>query len=159
MSDDNRQLLVYNFPAGSNYEGALVGAVERIESGGAMRVVAAMFVGRQADGEPVAVYLSTTSSAGLIGKLVSFRLEDQARARATAKVMESEAGDAARSVSETLEPGEAVAAMLVEHTWASTLADAIDRMGGSQVKSEFVAAHHDELPSMLVAAVGPPSSD
>ena len=159
MSSDNRQLLVFSFPAESATEGRLVGAVERIESGGAMRILAAMFVSRQPNGELVAANLSTTSSAGLISKLVAFRLEDQARAKATAQALESDAGDAVRSLGDSLQPGQAVAAVLVEHTWAATLADAIDRMGGSQVKSEFVAAQHDELPALLVDAVGPGASN
>ena len=42
-----RQLLAYTFPPGSAFEGQLVGALERIESGGAMRVLDALFVARE----------------------------------------------------------------------------------------------------------------
>jgi hypothetical protein len=118
-----------------------------------MRILAAMFVGRQPDGELVAVSLSTTSSAGLIGKLLAFRLEDRERAKATEKVLASEAGEHVRSLADTLGPGAAVAGILVEHTWAASLADAIERMGGAQVANEFVAGEGVELPAMLASAV------
>ena len=154
MSSSNRQLLVFRFPAESEYEGRLVGAVERIESGGAMRIVSAMFVGRQADsGELVAVSLTTEGSAGLIGKLLAFRLEDRARTKATERVLASAAGDGVRALAETLKPGEAVAGVLVEHTWAQMLTEMIDRVGGAQVVSEFVSDEHPELSEMVLDAV------
>jgi hypothetical protein len=154
MSSSNRQLLVFRFPADSEYEGRLVGAVERIENGGAMRILSAMFVGRQADsGELVAVSLTTEGSAGLIGKLLAFRLEDRARTRATERVLASPAGDGVRSLADTLQPGEAVAGVLVEHTWAQMLGEAIDRVGGTQVVSEFVGDEHPELSTMVLHAV------
>ena len=154
MSSSNRQLLVFRFPAESEYEGRLVGAVERIESGGAMRIVSAMFVGRQADsGELVAVSLTTEGSAGLIGKLLAFRLEDRARTKATERVLASAAGDGVRALAETLRPGEAVAGVLVEHTWARMLTEMIDRVGGAQVVSEFVSDEPAELSQMVLDAV------
>ncbi len=155
MPAGNRQLLVFAFPAGSEFEGRLVGAIERIESGGAMRILAAMFVGRQADsGELVAASLSTESSAGLIGKLLAFRLEDQARARATERVLESPAGEAVRAMAQTLRPGEAVAGIVVEHTWALGLAETIERIGGRQVVSEVVGEDqsHDLAATLLAVA-------
>ena len=154
MSSSNRQLLVFRFPAESEYEGRLVGAVERIESGGAMRILGAMFVGRQADsGELVAVSLTTEGSAGLIGKLLAFRLEDRARTKATERVLASAAGDGVRALAEKLGPGEAVAGVLVEHTWARMLGETIDRVGGAQVVSQFVADEHPELSQMVLDAV------
>ena len=42
----SRQLLTYRFGSDSRFEGQLVGALERIESGGAMRVLDALFVAR-----------------------------------------------------------------------------------------------------------------
>lgn len=154
MSSSNRQLLVFRFPAQSEYEGRLVGAVERIESGGAMRILAAMFVGRQAEsGELVAVSLTTEGSSGLIGKLLAFRLEERARSKATERALAGEAGDGVRALAETLQPGEAVAGVLVEHTWARMLGETIDRVGGAQVVSEFVSDEHPELSQMVLEAV------
>lgn len=141
MSAPPRQLLAYAFPPGTAFEGQLVGALERIESGGAMRILDALFVGREAaSGEVVAVSLSADGSAGTIGRLLSFRLDDSARASATERVLEGRAGTMARSLAATLEPGGAVAAVLVEHTWALALSDAITRIGGDQTVNESVGA-------------------
>ena len=136
-----RQLLAYRFPPGSGFEGQLVGALERIESGGAMRILDALFVGReQGSGELVAVSMSSQSAAGMVGRLLSFRLEARARRKTTERVLEGRSGDLVRSLAETLEPGAAVAAVLVEHTWELALADSVARIGGTALVSEFVQA-------------------
>jgi hypothetical protein len=144
MTADRRQLLAFSFPPGSSFEGQLVGALERIESGGAMRILDALFVGRDAGtGELVAVSLSTDGSAGMIGRLLSFRMEESARRRSTERVLESRAGPMVSSLAAPLAPGAAVAAVLVEHTWSFALGESIGRIGGEQTLSEFVDA--DEI--------------
>jgi hypothetical protein len=141
MSSAHRQLLVYTFAPGSSFEGQLVGALERIESGGAMRILDVLFVGRDAaSGELVAVSMSTDGAAGMVGRLVSFRLERGARERATARVLESPAAGLAQSLAAQLEPGGAVAAILVEHAWEQLLAEAIARLGGAQALNDQVDA-------------------
>jgi hypothetical protein len=61
-------------------------------------------------------------------------------------------------------PGAAVAAVLVEHTWARTLEDAVSASAGTRVSSEFVnGASLAELAPLLLAAArhnrpGSPSS-
>jgi hypothetical protein len=139
MTYPTRQLLAYNFGPGSSFEGQLVGALERIESGGAMRILDALFVARQPEsGELVAVSLSADGSAGMIGRLISFRLDESARKASTRRVLDGPAGDMVRSLAEGLQPGNALAAVLVEHKWALTLGEAITRMGGSEAVNEFV---------------------
>ena len=41
-----RQLLLYGFAADATFEGQLVGALERLESGGALRILDVLFVRR-----------------------------------------------------------------------------------------------------------------
>jgi len=147
-----RQLLVFSFPPGSSFEGRLVGALERIESGGAMRIMDALFVAREQSGELVAVSMRADGSAGMIGRLLSFRLDDRARASATKRVLESPAGETVRSLAEPLEAGAAIAAVLIEHAWSTALADAIARMGGTQTVSEFV--DHGEIHEAGVRLLG-----
>lgn len=43
------QLLIYGFAPGAAFEGQLVGAIERIERGGTLRVLDVLFVMRDAD--------------------------------------------------------------------------------------------------------------
>ncbi len=140
MEAPPRQLVAFAFPRGSSFEGQLVGALERVESGGAMRILDALFVGREADsGELAAVEMTADSSAGMVGRLLTFRLEGgTARKSMTDKVLESRLGSLVRAVAENLEPGEAMAAVLVEHTWAQHLGEGISRMGGTPMHDEFV---------------------
>jgi hypothetical protein len=139
MPSGSRQLLAYRFPPGSRFEGQLVGALERIESGGTMRILDALFVGRDPDsGDVIAVSMSTDSSAGMIGRLLSFRLDDHERQTTTQRALDGPAGPVVRSLAAKLEPGEAIASLLVEHAWAVALNEAIGRLGGTEVLSEFV---------------------
>ena len=136
----SNQLLVYRFGSKSRFEGQLVGALERIESGGAMRVVDALFLQREREsGELTAVTLSSRTG-GMISKLLGFRLDERERKAATARALGGEAGDVLAALGEELEPGGAVAAVLVEHVWARALVDAVARVGGAEVASEFVDA-------------------
>ena len=153
-----RQLLAYSFPPGSSFEGELVGALERIESGGALRILDALFVSREGDsGELVAVALGADGAAGAIGRLLSFRLDGQSsRAQATERVLRGPRGPLARSLAGRLEPGAALAAVLVEHTWARQLDDAAGRIGGRPLASAFVEAQDigsvwAELPADVAA--------
>jgi hypothetical protein len=96
-----RQFLAFRFGRHSRFEGQLVGALERIESGGTMRILDGLFVSREPDS----------------GEL------------------------------------SAIAAVLVEHTWAEALADAVDRVGGAEIASEFVDVDGvSELTPRLLAA-------
>ncbi len=134
-----QQLVTYTFPPGGDHGGMLLGALERIESGGAIRILGVLSVAREAgSGELVAVSLRSDSPAGMIGKLISFRLESRARARETERALEGQSGEEIRALADALEPGAAVAAVLVEHTWAQVLGDAVARTGGAPLGNEFL---------------------
>jgi hypothetical protein len=158
MTTGPTQLLVYEFPPGSSFEGQLVGALERIESGGAMRIRDGLFVGREDDsGDLIAISMTARGSGGMVTQLISVRLEGaSARRSATERVLEGPNGSFVRSLAATLQPGEALVAVLVEHTWAQMLTDTIGRMGGVQLASEFVDASEidagwSQLPAEIAA--------
>ena len=151
-----RQLLVYRFGPGAALEGRLVGALERMESGGTLRILDALFVATDAEtGELSAIDLQG-GSGGLIAKLLDFRLDSAgARRRASERALDEKSG-VARIIGElgkTLEPGASLAAVLVEHVWARVLEDAVSRIGGSRLGSHFVEAEtFSELAPELLAA-------
>jgi hypothetical protein len=129
-----RQLLVYGFGADARFEGRLVGALERIESGGALRIVETWFVGRDAEsGELAAIDLRSRGAGSLVGPLLDFRLDPAQRRKATAKV-----DPAVLERGASLAPGEAIATVLVEHVWARALEDAVTESGGTPLTNEFV---------------------
>ncbi len=59
--------------------------------------------------------------------------------------------DALRTLAEALEPGHAIAAALVEHTWTRALEDAVAQSGGTRIASHFVdaATFSELLPELL----------
>ncbi len=142
------QLLVFGFGPEAEFEGRLVGALERIESGGALRIRDALFVGADPEtGELVAV--ERRGDAAIIG-LLGFRLDARERRRSTERALASPSGDLVRRLGAALKPGCSLAAILVEHAWASALEDAVARSGGSslhdaRVDSTALDAHAAEL--------------
>ena len=154
MSAGSRQLLAFRFGSDSKFEGQLVGALERIESGGTMRVVDGLFVAREPEsGELTAIVLSDGSPSRMISRLLGFRLDDRERRAATQRALGGATGDAVQALGALLSPGTAVAAVLVEHKWADALFDAVARVGGTQVVSDFVdATGMEELTTRLIEA-------
>jgi hypothetical protein len=89
----------------------------------------------------------------MIGQLIGFRL-GEARGEETQAALEGPTGDVVRRLGDALEPGGAVAGVLVEHTWAQVLGEAVARIGGEQLLSEPVGAQDaGEVWAQLAAAV------
>jgi hypothetical protein len=153
------QLLLFAFGPDARFEGHLVGALERIESGGALRVLDALFVMSDREtGELVAIDLRGSAGGIVVAPLLDFRLDPASRRRATERALSPHASglpaEVLRELGETLEPGAALVALLVGHAWAETLEDAVSRTGGTRLAGEFVeAATLAELAPAVVAAV------
>ena len=134
----SRQLLVYGFGPESDFAGHLVGALERLESGGTLRIVDALFV--QSDpqtGELSAVELGGRRMDAMVASLLEFRLDMDKRRQMTERAL---GADNVRALADALEPGHALAAVLVEHVWATNLEDAVSRTGGELLADRLVDA-------------------
>ena len=141
MSRPPTQMLVFRFGADAGFEGRLVGALERIENGGTLRVLDALFVRLDPEtGELAAIDLRGHGRGGFVGPALNFRLDSGARRKATREALGSEAGETLQELAKVLEPGTAIAAVLVEHSWARSLDDAVARTGGTELANEFVDA-------------------
>jgi hypothetical protein len=135
----SRQFLAYRFEPGARFEGQLVGALERVESGGAIRVLEILFVTR----EPETGELTAISLRGLgprTGELLGFRLDAAERRAATQRALEGADAETVQELAGLLEPGAAIAAVLVEHVWANAVGEAVTRVGGAEAAAEFVDA-------------------
>lgn len=150
---------MYGFGPDANFEGQLVGALERLEVEGALRILDGLFVASDADtGELVAIDLKADRMDGTVAPLLDFRLDPAARRRSTERALASGTdGDLAnllRKLGTLLEPGAAMVALLVEHRWALALEDAVSRTGGSPLASDFVdaTALADLAPALIAAA-------
>ena len=159
MKLPSRQVLVFGFDASAAFEGQLVGALERLESGGAVRILDVLFVAAdEATGDHVAINLKG-GTGGLTAKLLDFRLDPAARRKATEQAIGGDASggmaDLLRDLGAALEPGTALAAVLIEHVWALALEDAVSRVSGRPLAIEFVeAARLSELPPDLLRKLG-----
>jgi hypothetical protein len=139
------QLLVYAFGPGAEFEGRLVGALERLESGGALRILDTLFLHRDAEtGELSAVGVRGDGAGRIVAPLLGFRLDPAERRRATERLLRDGTvgipGAAVEQLGSALEPGSAIAAVLIEHVWAGALEDAVSRSGGTPLAGEFVDA-------------------
>ena len=134
--------MLYAFDVDARFEGRLAGALERMESGGALRILEALFVGNDPEtGELAAVDLRSRGAGSMVLPAVGFRLDPAERARATKRALEAEGiGATLRELGAALAPGAALAAVLIEHTWARALGDAVSQSGGTPLSSEFVDA-------------------
>jgi hypothetical protein len=148
-----RQLLLYGFGPDADFEGRLVGALERLESGGALRILDVLFVRRDAEsGDIAAVDLHGEGAGGVVAPLLNFRLDEGERRRATERALRAGAGFV-RELGAALEPGGALAAVLVDHVWSSALDDAVARTGGTLLANDFVEGTAlGELEAELLAA-------
>jgi hypothetical protein len=151
-----RQLIFYRFAADAEFQGRLVGALERLESGGALRILDLLFVRRAPEsGDIEAIDMHGGSGGALVAPLLDFRLDEGARRRATERAVRAHA-ELVHQLGDSLAPGGAVAAVLVDHVWSDALDDAAERTGGTLLANDFVEAGElRELRAELLAAAGP----
>ena len=90
----------------------------------------------------------------MTSRILGFRLDPKDRRAATQKALNGETGEAVRSLAAMLSPGSAIAAVLLEHAWADALADAVARVGDTDIASDSVdSSRISELTSRLLGAV------
>jgi hypothetical protein len=149
------QLLLYSFGSDARFEGRLVGALERMESGGALRILEALFIRNNLEsGELEAVDLRGRGAGSMVMPLIDFRLDPGKRNRATERALGAGGlGETLGQLGAELAPGAAMAAVLVEHTWARALNEAVSQSSGTPLSGGFVdAASLPELTQELLAA-------
>jgi hypothetical protein len=146
-----RQLLVYRFSPGGHFEGQLVGALERLESGGSLRIRDALFLARDADTDELsAVDVRSGQAGAIVGPLLGFRLDARERRACTERVLAADASGVVTQLGATLPPGGALAAVLVEHRWHEVLDAAAAQTGGTPVLDTFIEADRiTDLPQLL----------
>ena len=142
---------MYGFGPGSDFAGYLVGAVQRVESGGAVRIADALFVQSDPEsGEIAAVALDGRRMDAMVASLLEFRLDEAKRRGITEKALGAEG---VRALAAALEPGTALVALLLEHVWSGVLEEAVARTGGTRLADRDVdAGSLSALTDQLVTA-------
>src|SRR4051812_49487680 len=133
MSDEPVQLLVYRFGTDAVFHGQLSGALERMETGDALRVLDVVVVGlERTTGELFAVALRGGGAGGLTAALLEFRLDAGGRAAATPPALGA-SGEHAQLIEELAaepEPGEALGALLLGDARGGPRGGGVGRRGG-----------------------------
>src|SRR5829696_2554802 len=136
-------LRVYRFDVDSVFEGALVGAVERLEADPGAGLLDALFVARDgATGELQAIDLATARADGTLSALLDFRLDLGRRRAMTRRTLATDAVPPAvlETIVTRLDPGDALLVLLLGGAPGPALDDAVARAGGRLVVDEVLRA-------------------
>jgi len=147
------QLLVLGFEE-PNFHGEIIAELERLRESDTVRVIDALAVHKDADGEIEIAHLSNltkdeASELGTkIGALIGLGIEGEEGAEAGALAGATAAAedgvnvftdDEAWDILEDIPNDSAAALILIEHHWAVGLRDAIARAGGFRLSDGFIS--------------------
>src|SRR3954471_18493154 len=99
------QLLSFHFGPEAAFEGQLLGALQRLESGGTLRILDVLFIQNDREtGELVAANLRGEGAGRVVTPLLSFRLDPSERRRITERTLAGRpggiSGDTVRAIGE-----------------------------------------------------------
>src|SRR5918994_5038886 len=146
------QLIVLGFQ-NPDFHGEIIDELERLRATDTVRVIDALAVYKDADGQIAAMHLSNLTDeeavelGSKIGALIGLGFEGEAGAEAGALAGAEAAADGisafsdedAWDVLEDIPDGSAAALILLEHNWAVGLRDAVARAGGFRVSDGFIS--------------------
>jgi uncharacterized membrane protein len=146
------QLIVLGFEH-PEFHGEIIAELERLKESDTVRVIDALAVHKDADGEIEVLHLSNLSKdeaielGSKVGALVGLGIEGEegmyagaeAGAEAAADGISAFSDDDAWDVLEDIPNDSAAALILLEHHWAVPLRDAIARAGGYRISDGFIS--------------------
>jgi uncharacterized membrane protein len=146
------QLIVlgFNHP---NFHGEIIAELERLRESDTVRVIDALAVHKDAEGEIEVAHLSNLTKdeavelGSKVGALIGLGIEGEegleagavAGAEAAADGVEVFSDEQAWDVLEDIPNDSAAALLLIEHHWAVPLRDAIARAGGRRISDGFIS--------------------
>ena len=146
------QLIVLGFPH-PDFHGEIIAELERLRESDTVRVIDALAVHKDADGEMEVAHLSNLSKdeaielGSKVGALIGLGIEGEEGMEAGAEAGAESAregvhlfsDDEAWDVLEEIPNDSAAALILLEHHWAVPLRDAIARAGGFRLSDGFIS--------------------
>jgi len=142
------QLIVLGFEH-PEFHGEIIAELERLKESQTVRVIDALAVHKDADGEIEVVHLSNLSKdeaielGSMVGALVGLGIEGEegmhTGAEAAADGISAFSDEDAWDVIEEIPNDSAAALILLEHHWAVPLRDAIARAGGHRISDGFIS--------------------
>ena len=148
------QLIALTFRLEADAESRLLAEVDRIRGRGVLRVLDMVVVAKGRDGTVEALAVGDDEDFGsLLADIAPFGEQNAGRQAAGDGAAGEPAGSGADALVNSVEPGNAVAFLLVEHLWASPLVDAVAAVGGALISDDFLAGDISRAIGAEVAAV------
>ena len=148
------QLIALTFRLEADAESRLLAEVDRIKGRGVLRVLDMVLAAKGRDGTVEALAVGDDEDFGsLLAGIAPFGAENAGRQAAGDGAAGEPAGSGADALVSSVEPGNAVAFLLVEHLWASPLVDAVSAAGGALISDDFLAGDISRAIGAEVAAV------
>jgi DNA-binding NarL/FixJ family response regulator len=156
------QMIALTFRRDAGAEGRLLAEVDRIEGRGVLRVLDMVFLAKGSDGTVEGLEVGDGEDFGsLLAGISPFGTGNGSRLTADGGAAGRPAGSGVATVqalADSLEPGSAVALLLVEHLWAGPLVDAVSAAGGALISNDFLAGDVSQAIGAEIAAVEEASS-
>jgi hypothetical protein len=148
MSIGPVQLIVLGFDH-PNFRGEIIAELERLSENNAVRVIDALAVYKDADGELEVAHLSNVSHeqasefGRVVGALIGLGVEGEEHLEVgeagVAKNGDGSGEQEGWDVLDDIPRDSAAAILLIEHHWAVPLRDAIARAGGFRIGDGFIS--------------------
>ena len=137
------QLIVLGF-SHPNFHGEVIAELERLRENDMVRVIDALAVYKDAEGEVEIAHLSNMTheeaieAGSTLASLLNFEIEGEETPEAAAEIAGDEPEDA-WDVIEEIPNDSAAALFLIEHRWIVPLRDAVARAGGFRLADGFIS--------------------
>src|ERR1700734_2822322 len=147
------QVIALSFSRGAGSEDRILAEVDSLRGRGVLRLLDMLFVAKSQDGTVERLTIGDDEDFGsLLTAFVPLANGDSARPALADGPAGFHPADA-RALADSLQPGTALAFLLVEHHWAAPLFDAIAESGGFLIGEGFLTAETGLVVGAEVAAM------
>src|SRR5271165_4709822 len=148
------QVIALSFSRDAGSEDRILAEVDRLRGRGVLRLLDMLFVAKSQDGTIERLTIGDDEDFGsLLAVVVPVANGDRPAGPASADGSAAFDRSDARALADSLEPGTALAFLLVEHHWAAPLFDAIAETGGMLIGEGFLTAETGLVVGAEVAAM------
>src|ERR1700724_3016145 len=147
------QVIALSFSRDAGAEDRILAEVDRLRGRGVLRLLDMLFVAKSQDGTIERLTIGDDEDFGSLLAAVVPVADGGPAVPAPADALAGFEPAGARALAGSLEPGTALAFLLVEHYWAAPLFDAIAETGGTLIGEGFLTAETGLVVGAEVAAM------
>lgn len=147
------QVIALSFSRDAGSEDRILAEVDRLRGRGVLRLLDMLFLARSQDGTIERLSIGDDEDFGSLLAAVVPVTDGGPAVPSPADGLAAFDGASARALADSLEPGTALAFLLVEHHWAAPLFDVIAEGGGTLIGEGFLTAETGLVVGAEVAAM------